>query len=76
MRTAANPFKATFGTTPPLLVGRDDVIRVFVLPSRTVQEPTNELLWWLEPRGIDKTVLLNAFEDVAVQSEPKNGDGA
>ncbi|MCQ9343259.1 hypothetical protein [Corynebacterium kozikiae] len=75
MRTAANPFKATFGTTPPLLVGGDDVIRVFVLPSTTVQEPTNVLLWWLELRGIDKTVLPNAFEDVAVQSEPKTVTG-
>lgn len=63
--TAANPFAPGFGTTPPLLVGRRDDLRDFESafddgvnsPFRTVLVTGN--------RGAGKTVLLNAFEDIA-----------
>lgn len=67
MSNAANPFKATFGTTPPLLVGRDDVIREFGFALDDGPGTHERISLVVGPRGIGKTVLLNAFEDVAVQ---------
>lgn len=61
----ANPFTPSFGVTPPLLVGRDDVIESFAegLDS-SVGHPSRGLLI-TGARGSGKTVLLNRLEDEA-----------
>lgn len=67
MSAAAHPFKATFGATPPLLVGRDDVIREFGYALDDGPGTHECISLIVGPSGIGKTVLLNAFEDVAVR---------
>ncbi|HAS10214.1 MAG TPA: ATP-binding protein, partial [Acidimicrobiaceae bacterium] len=59
-----NPFKPTFGRTPPLLVGRDDVIVEF---ATAIEAASGSALATLlvGARGSGKTVLLNALEDAA-----------
>lgn len=60
-----NPFTPTFGTSPPLLVGRDADLQDFLeglcggpgAPERAT------LVTGL--RGTGKTVMLNAYEDLA-----------
>jgi hypothetical protein len=61
----SNPFAPTFGTTPPLLVGRDEIIDDFrdALVSGPGAPGRATLVTGL--RGTGKTVILNAFEDVA-----------
>lgn len=60
-----SPFRAGFGKTPPVLVGRDGVLEAF---GAALEEGT----WSLERitlieglRGVGKTVLINALEDIA-----------
>lgn len=59
-----NPFEPTFGRTPPLLVGRDAAIADV---AESVERVGGSALATLVTgaRGSGKTVLLNAFEDVA-----------
>jgi hypothetical protein len=60
-----NPFTPTFGTSPPLLVGRDNDLEDF--REGLVEGPGSPeratLLTGL--RGTGKTAMLNAYEDVA-----------
>ncbi|MBP3089268.1 ATP-binding protein [Corynebacterium sp. sy017] len=67
MERMRNPFRATFGTTPPLLVGRDVLIKDFgfALDNGPGTHERTSLI--IGARGIGKTVLLNAFEDCAEQ---------
>lgn len=60
-----NPFRPTFGTSPPLLVGRDPMVAEFVdaLESGPGAPAAASLI--TGARGSGKTVLLNAFEDAA-----------
>ncbi len=60
-----NPFKPTFGVSPPLLVGRDELIRDF---SDALDDgpggPARATLY-TGARGTGKTVMLNAVQDEA-----------
>ena len=61
----APPFTPGFGSTPPCLVGRDDLIREVcaLLAGDPASEGGANVL--LAPRGLGKTVLLNEIEDAA-----------
>lgn len=59
------PFTPGFGSTPPCLVGRDELIRdvcALLAGDPTSEGGANVLL---APRGLGKTVLLNEIEDAA-----------
>ena len=59
------PFTPGFGSTPPCLVGRDDIIRAVCasLAGDPAGEGATNVL--LAPRGLGKTVVLNEIEDAA-----------
>lgn len=60
-----NPFTPSFGVSPPLLVGRDEVLQDFTAGlDRGVGDPYRALLV-TGARGSGKTVLLNRIEDLA-----------
>jgi hypothetical protein len=62
----ANPFTPTFGTSPPLLVGRDEDLEDFregLLEGPGSPERAT-LISGL--RGTGKTAMLNAYEDIAL----------
>ncbi len=60
-----NPFTPTFGVTPPLLVGRGNVLDEFSLAlDGGVGDPARAMLL-TGVRGAGKTVALNACEDQA-----------
>lgn len=62
-----NPFKPTMGMTPPLLVGREEILNdvEFALDNGA---GTHERVTVITgPRGIGKTAVLNAIEDLALQ---------
>lgn len=64
---ARNPFLPTFGTSPPVLAGRDDVVARF---GRAFERgPTHPDFTMLITgvRGSGKTVLLNEAEDAALR---------
>jgi hypothetical protein len=58
-----NPFHPTFGVSPPLLVGRDEVIDEFVEAIEDGPGAAGRATLYTGPRGSGKTVLLNAIED-------------
>lgn len=62
---ATMPFTPGFGSTPPCLVGRDDLIRTVctLLAGDPAGEGGTNVL--LAPRGLGKTVVLNEIEDAA-----------
>lgn len=60
-----NPFKASSGTTPPLLVGRDDYIEDFTYALDNGPGTHERITLITGTRGIGKTVLLNHFGDKA-----------
>lgn len=64
----ANPFKPTFGVSPPLLVGRDDVVETFKDGIESSPGPGDAALY-TGPRGVGKTVMLNAVEEIARERE-------
>lgn len=61
----AVPFTPGFGSTPPCLVGRDELIRTVCasLAGDPASEGATNVL--LAPRGLGKTVALNEIEDAA-----------
>ena len=61
----AVPFTPGFGSTPPCLVGRDELIRTVCasLAGDPASEGATNVL--LAPRGLGKTVVLNEIEDAA-----------
>ncbi len=58
-----NPFSPSFGVSPPLLVGRDDLIDEFVEAVEDGPGAAARATLYTGPRGAGKTVLLNAIED-------------
>ena len=60
-----NPFKPTFGVTPPLLAGRDDQIDDFAAAIDGGPGSSGRATLYTGARGAGKTVMLNAVEDVA-----------
>lgn len=65
MTGARNPFRATLGATPPLLVGRNEAVQNFAFALDDGPGAHERISLIVGPRGIGKTVLLNAFEDTA-----------
>ncbi|MDP9831427.1 ATP-binding protein [Trueperella abortisuis] len=65
MNRATNPFRATLGSTPPYLAGREHEVADFA--EALADGPgTHERISLIRGlRGVGKTVLLNAFEDEA-----------
>ncbi|MDE0267454.1 MAG: ATP-binding protein [Acidimicrobiaceae bacterium] len=57
-----NPFSPSFGISPPVLAGRQDVLNSFGTVFDSIRSPSYAtLLWGL--RGTGKTVLLNEIEN-------------
>ncbi len=61
----ANPFKPSFGVSPPLLVGRDDLIEEFGEALEDGPGATGRATLYTGARGSGKTVMLNEIEDRA-----------
>ncbi|MCP1388243.1 AAA family ATPase [Corynebacterium sp. TA-R-1] len=62
-----NPFRASLGSSPPLLVGRDEVIEDFTLALREGPGTHERVTLLVGARGVGKTVLLNELEDTAAE---------
>ncbi len=60
---AVNPFKPTAGANPPQLVGRDALIDEFLESIEDGPGAPGRLTIFSGPRGIGKTVMLNAVAD-------------
>jgi hypothetical protein len=60
-----NPFHASFGVSPPLLVGRDEVLLDFVEALEDGPGSAGRATLYTGARGAGKTVMLNAVEDRA-----------
>ena len=61
-----NPFRPGAGTPPPALVGRDELIAKFRLTvGRAIRGRPGKSVMPIGLRGVGKTVLLNAFIEVA-----------
>lgn len=65
MTNRKNPFTATLGATPPYLAGRKDSIEEFAYALDDDPGSHERISLVVGPRGIGKTVLLNAFKDTA-----------
>lgn len=61
----ANPFTATFGVSPPLLVGRDGLLADFAQGLEDGPGAPARATLYTGARGTGKTVMLNAVEDIA-----------
>lgn len=62
-----NPYAPGAGTRPPALTGRDREIEVYeVLLDRLKSGIAGQSMIVTGLRGVGKTVLLNAFEDIAI----------
>ncbi len=60
-----NPFSPTFGVSPPLLVGRDDLIGEFASGLGDGPGSPSRATLYTGARGTGKTVILNAVQEVA-----------
>lgn len=66
MDAVSNPYTPNAGSRPPELAGRQRELRQFeVLIARLKRGATDQSLIVKGLRGVGKTVLLNAFEDLA-----------
>jgi hypothetical protein len=63
-----NPFRPTAGATPPDLVGRGGVLDEFAYGLRIGSGAPGLLTIFTGARGIGKTVMLGAAEDLALAS--------
>jgi hypothetical protein len=61
----ANPFRPSFGVSPPVLVGRDGLIEEFVEGLEDGPGAAARATIYTGARGSGKTVMLNAVEDRA-----------
>lgn len=64
---ARNPFTPTFGVSPPLLVGRSDLLEDFVAALEDGPGAPGRMTLYTGARGTGKTVMLNEVEDLARQ---------
>ncbi|HEX9683003.1 MAG TPA: ATP-binding protein [Acidimicrobiales bacterium] len=64
---ARNPFTPTFGVSPPLLVGRSDLLEDFVAAIEDGPGAPGRMSLYTGVRGTGKTVMLNEVEDLARQ---------
>lgn len=62
-----NPFHASFGVSPPLLVGRESVLEEFVEALADGPGSSGRATLYTGARGAGKTVMLNAVENLARQ---------
>lgn len=62
-----NPFHASFGVSPPLLVGREAVLDEFDEALEDGPGSAGRATLYTGARGAGKTVMLNAVEDLARQ---------
>jgi hypothetical protein len=70
MDARKNPYAPGAGTKPPALTGRDEEIDAFlVLLERLEHGVAGQSMIVKGLRGVGKTVLLNTFEDVAVERD-------
>lgn len=60
-----DPFKPTFGASPPLLAGRDQEVRDFASALDGGPGSAGRATLYTGARGSGKTVMLNAIEDEA-----------
>jgi hypothetical protein len=60
-----NPFHASFGVSPPLLVGRDEILDEFSEALADGPGSSGRATLYTGARGAGKTVMLNAVEDRA-----------
>lgn len=68
MDARINPYAPGAGTRPPLLSGRDREIEAYeVLVDRLARGVAGQSMIIAGLRGVGKTVLLNAFEDITVE---------
>jgi len=68
MDARINPYAPGAGTRPPLLSGRDREIEAYkVLVDRLKRGTAGQSMIITGLRGVGKTVLLNAFEDITVE---------
>ena len=66
MDPVKNPYTPNAGTRPPELAGRDEQLEQFrILTARLKVGQTEQSMIAMGLRGVGKTVLLNAFEDMA-----------
>ena len=69
-----NPFRPGAGTPPPALVGRDELISKFRLTvGRAMKGQPGKSVMPIGLRGVGKTVLLNAFNEIAESEGLKVG---
>lgn len=60
-----NPFSPTFGVSPPVIAGRDDILDAISDALATGPSHPDYTTLFLGVRGAGKTVMLNAVEDLA-----------
>lgn len=65
MTALTNPFRPDFGTAPPLLAGRDELMREAIVALSAGPTHRNFSTLLLGPRGVGKTAVLNAISDDA-----------
>ncbi len=69
-----NPFRPGAGAPPPALVGRDELISKFRLSvGRAIKGRPGKSVMPIGLRGVGKTVLLNAFNEIAEDQGLKVG---
>lgn len=64
---ARNPFTPTFGVSPPLLVGRSELLEDFTTALEDGPGSPGRVTLYTGARGTGKTVMLNEVEDLARQ---------
>jgi hypothetical protein len=62
-----NPFKPTFGVSPPLLVGRDEMVEEFRDAIEDGPGAPGRATIYTGPRGVGKTVMLNKVQALALE---------